>query len=239
MTQCTKLTYGGCCPADTICAPNGCVKIISASIVGIETATYSSIIKVLDGTETTRTGVVSVTVTERPAATTTSVKTGEVPQVKISDGHSIFFGLCLPYSLAALLVIMALIMGFLWQIRSQSMCQRLSPVSFAIKDETTLYLGIDWFWYIPAKLSMCCDLSPRSQIPWLLTVYILWVFLLFVYLCGDCYNSVPLVLERAYFFAIPARRAMELLSNAQAGRSWCYLLVQISVIYRTQDLKTL
>jgi hypothetical protein len=113
MIQCSKLTYGGCCPKDTICAPNGCIKIVAASIVGVEALPYSSTFSVLDGTESTRTGATTATITKRPAATITGVKYGEVPPPSASTGRSLFLDFSLPYTLAALFVIMALVMGFL------------------------------------------------------------------------------------------------------------------------------
>ena len=113
MVQCSKLTHGGCCPQNTICTPNGCVRIIAASVISVETTTYSSLFSVLDGSEVTKTGEATINVTERPAATTTGVKYGEVLPPSSSAGQSIFVAFCLPYTLAALLVIVALMTGFL------------------------------------------------------------------------------------------------------------------------------
>lgn len=121
--QCSEATGGGCCPSTKECSPNGCIHIVSASVISASsTDTASGTISTDSSTSSsvTRNSVSIVgtpitstrTVTERPEATQTLAKSGEVMQATGSK-DSIVLKLCVPYSTACLLVGMAALMGVL------------------------------------------------------------------------------------------------------------------------------
>ena len=124
--QCTAASGGGCCDNGTICTPNGCVKILAPSIISDDPTTKSKSTasaytdKTLIGNgnaEFTTGSVIISTVTERPAATITKVKQGEVAQDILPNGgahqYSFFTNLYLSYVCTTLVVLMALLMGVL------------------------------------------------------------------------------------------------------------------------------
>lgn len=98
--ECLALEYGGCCPTDTLCSPNGCIKVTSPM-------TTSPLIT------STPTATGPVTVTEFPAVTATIVKQGEIVQSGVGVKEDVRLRLCLPYSCTAILVFVAALMGFL------------------------------------------------------------------------------------------------------------------------------
>ncbi|KAG4429788.1 hypothetical protein IFR05_014724 [Cadophora sp. M221] len=122
-TQCSEATGGGCCPSALECSPNGCIHVVSASILSPNST--SSVISGVDSETTSATSSVTrnsvsavgsplstVTVTQRPEATQTLAKAGEVMQAR-GTRDSIVMTLCVPYSTASLLVGVAALMGLL------------------------------------------------------------------------------------------------------------------------------
>jgi hypothetical protein len=121
--ECSKETAGGCCPHGTICVSNGCIEITGPSIIsGSSTAkptagSYVFSSTIVDGSAASGSGLMTVstfTVTERPAATSTGVKQGEVAQNGVPQRDSVFLTLCLPHVSALVLVCIAAMMGFLY-----------------------------------------------------------------------------------------------------------------------------
>ncbi|KAH6712986.1 hypothetical protein BKA61DRAFT_576582 [Leptodontidium sp. MPI-SDFR-AT-0119] len=121
--QCSEATGGGCCPSTLECSPNGCIHVISASI--LNTTPTSSVFSDADSETASETSSVTrnsvsavgtplstITVTQQPAATQTLAKVGEVMQARGTRG-SIVMTLCVPYSTACLLVGVAALMGLL------------------------------------------------------------------------------------------------------------------------------
>ncbi|PBP21297.1 hypothetical protein BUE80_DR007888 [Diplocarpon rosae] len=122
--QCSEATGGGCCPSTKECSPNGCIHVVSASIIGASStdsiyaetsstnsAPFSSVTRnsvSIVGTPIT----VTSTVTERPEATQTLAKLGEVMQARGSKG-SITMALSGPYPTVCLLIGVAAFMGLL------------------------------------------------------------------------------------------------------------------------------
>ncbi|TVY91280.1 hypothetical protein LAWI1_G002200 [Lachnellula willkommii] len=108
-TECSRETGGGCCPKDTTCSPNGCIQIsgpyiISSSAVAIGASPNPG----AGGTDATT--PVTKTVTERPAATATVVKDGEVAQSGVGK-DSVSFGFL--YAMAWMLVCAAAVVRLL------------------------------------------------------------------------------------------------------------------------------
>ncbi|KAK0108429.1 hypothetical protein ONS95_003234 [Cadophora gregata] len=121
--QCSEATGGGCCPSVSECSPNGCIHVVSASILGASPTDSSSANDVSESALSTssvtrnsmsavETPLSTVTVTQQPASTQTLAKAGEVMQARGSKG-SIVMALCVPYSTACLLVGVATLMGLL------------------------------------------------------------------------------------------------------------------------------
>ncbi|TVY23234.1 hypothetical protein LHYA1_G007285 [Lachnellula hyalina] len=111
-TECSRETGGGCCPENTICSPNGCIHavpvwIISSSVVTVGASSLSPT-SGAGGTESLAT--ITKTVTERPAATATMVKDGEVAQSGVRKDSVI---LSFPYAIAWMLVCVAALMRLL------------------------------------------------------------------------------------------------------------------------------
>ncbi|KAH7350962.1 hypothetical protein BKA65DRAFT_593811 [Rhexocercosporidium sp. MPI-PUGE-AT-0058] len=121
--QCSEATGGGCCPSASECSPNGCIHVVSASI--LDATPTSSDLSGADSEVASQTSsatrnsvsaagtpLSTVTVTQRPAATQTLAKAGEVMQARGTRG-SVVMTLCVPYSTACLLVGVAALMGLL------------------------------------------------------------------------------------------------------------------------------
>ncbi|CZT41414.1 uncharacterized protein RSE6_01150 [Rhynchosporium secalis] len=115
--QCSEATGGGCCPSASECSPNGCIHVASASILN-PTATSNVDPETGSPTATRNsqsheaTPLSTVTVVQQPAATQTLAKSGEVMEAK-GTRESIVMTLCVPYSTAYLLVVVAALMGLL------------------------------------------------------------------------------------------------------------------------------
>ena len=121
--QCSEATGGGCCPSASECSPNGCIHVVSASIlnafptspnlsdVDSESASQTSSVT-RNSVNAIGTPLSTVTITQRPAATQTLAKAGEVMQARGTRG-SIVMTLSVPYSTACLLVGVAALMGLL------------------------------------------------------------------------------------------------------------------------------
>ncbi|KAL2071527.1 hypothetical protein VTL71DRAFT_12762 [Oculimacula yallundae] len=119
--QCSEATGGGCCPSVSECSPNGCIHVVSASI--LSTTATSAIGSKTTGTHPTPsatrnsvspegTPLSTVTIIQQPAATQTLAKSGEVMQARGAKG-SIVTILSVPHSTACLLVGVAALMGLL------------------------------------------------------------------------------------------------------------------------------
>ncbi|KAE9375577.1 hypothetical protein N431DRAFT_454203 [Stipitochalara longipes BDJ] len=123
LAECPVEAGGGCCPKNDICSPNGCIHILSASIVGISlhstTSSAGSATGGLGSASISSSGTNSVgspititsTIVEAPAATSTVTKEGEVAQVGTGSKGSVVSAFFVPYSSAWLLVLVAVLMG--------------------------------------------------------------------------------------------------------------------------------
>lgn len=106
--ECAYLVGGGCCPIDTQCSPNGCIKFEQYGNPILTTYTFTATVTssiALDGLKesagtTTNHIAVSPTITDTvtisrlATPTTTAVKDGEVAQ-RGAGAHVARFGLCL------------------------------------------------------------------------------------------------------------------------------------------------
>ena len=121
--QCSEATGGGCCPSKSECSPNGCIHVLSASIVSAShtdsasagdtsRSTSPTSSEMHNTVSTVGTPLSTVTITQQPASTQTLAKAGEVMQASRSKG-SIVMRLCVPYSTACLLVVVCGLMGLL------------------------------------------------------------------------------------------------------------------------------
>ena len=121
--QCSEATGGGCCPSKSECSPNGCIHVLSASIVSASHTDSASAgntsrspsptsSEMHNTVSTVGTPLSSITITQQPASTQTLAKAGEVMQASRSKG-SIVMRLCVPYSTACLLVVVCGLMGLL------------------------------------------------------------------------------------------------------------------------------
>ncbi|TVY47099.1 hypothetical protein LOCC1_G001742, partial [Lachnellula occidentalis] len=92
-TECSRDTGGGCCPKDTTCSPNGCIQILGPYII-------TSSVTTIGAGGTNSLAPATKTITERPAATTTKVKDGEVVHSGVRKYSDI---LRFPYAMAWML----------------------------------------------------------------------------------------------------------------------------------------
>lgn len=108
--QCSEETGGGCCPNATICSPNGCIQISGPSVISVSgTAVETPLPTLGNGGSPV---ILTTTITERPAATATILKEGEVAP-NTAKTSQITMTLCLPYSVIWTLVCAAAVMGLL------------------------------------------------------------------------------------------------------------------------------
>ncbi|OWP00521.1 hypothetical protein B2J93_4270 [Marssonina coronariae] len=122
--QCSEATGGGCCPSTKECSPNGCIHIVSASFISASStdsanpgtgSTDSAPSSPVTSSSLSITGApttITRTVTQRPEATQTLAKSGEVMQATGSRG-SVTMALSVPYSTVYLLVGVVALMGLL------------------------------------------------------------------------------------------------------------------------------